>query len=185
MPDSLPDTDLANYRSLLSRVDQLCGEITGKFAEHITCRAGCSGCCRHLSLFPVEAANLLNAVNALPDEVRLLLTGRTLWSENGPCPLLLDGLCPVYRDRPVICRTHGLPLLMEAEGSRRIDCCPENFKKAGSLPGRAVINLETLNSTLVAINALFVAETNDENFQKNERFTIADIILLAADKEHP
>ena len=176
MPDSPPDENLLNYRSLLSRVDQLCGEITGRFAEQVTCRAGCSGCCRHLSLFSVEAANLSKAVNALPDEVRLLLAGRIEWPENGPCPLLLEGLCLVYRDRPVICRTHGLPLLMEVEGARRIDCCPENFKGTGSLPGGAVINLETLNSTLVAINALFVAEANDENFHKDERFTIADII---------
>jgi len=175
--------NLVNYLSLLSRVDQLCGEINEKFAAEIVCRAGCSGCCRHLSLFPVETANLVLAVQRLPAEVRALLAERIQWPESGSCPLLLEDRCTIYPDRPVICRTHGFPLLAETDGRRMVDCCPENFREAESLPGSAVINLETLNSALVAINAMFVANNDDERLKRRERFTIAEIILLSIEKE--
>jgi len=183
MPDSPPDENLANYHSLLRRIEQHCGKITETFAEEITCRAGCSACCRHLTLFPVEAANLVKAVDGLPAEIRSLLAGRVQWRESGSCPLLLDDRCTVYSARPVICRTHGLPLLTEFEGNRTVDCCPENFATVTSLPGSAVINLETLNRALVAVNALFIAQTDDERFQGNDRFTIADIIGISTDQE--
>jgi len=183
MPESLPDKNFANYLSLLSRVDQLCGEITAQFAGQISCRAGCSGCCRHLALFPVESANLLKAVRKLPDEIKMTLSDRIHWPADGPCPLLIDGCCTVYHDRPVICRTHGLPLLTEVDGRRTVDCCPENFKEAESLPGSAVINLETLNSALVAINALFITESDDDRFKGKDRFNIADVIILSTEQE--
>lgn len=174
----LPDENLANYLSLLRRVDQLCGKITTEFAEEIVCRAGCSGCCRHLALFPVEAVNLARAVGSLPAEVKSLLAGRLEWPESGSCPLLQEERCLVYEDRPVICRTHGLPLLAAVDGLETIDCCPENFRTAESLPGSAVINLEILNSTLVAINAMFSGQNDDERFCGKDRFTIAEIIRL-------
>jgi len=183
MSDSLPDETLANYRSLLSRVDQLCTKITAAFKDEIVCKAGCSGCCRHLALFPVEAANLATVVSELPAGIKSLLAERLQWPEDGPCPLLLDDCCLVYLHRPVICRTHGLPLLAEVDGVRTVDCCPENFTTAASLPGSAVINLEVLNSTLVAINGMFVAERGAERFCGRDRYTIVDIIQLALDEE--
>lgn len=178
-----PDKNLANYLSLLDRVDQLCGEITARFAGQISCKAGCSSCCRHLSLFAVEAANLVTAVRKLPAEIKATLAGRIDWPADGSCPLLLDDCCTVYAERPVICRTHGLPLLAEIDGVRAVDCCPENFSGAGSLPGSAVINLETLNSALVAINSLFLAKNSEKHYRGRERFSIADIINLAIDQE--
>lgn len=183
MSPSPSDENLANYLSLLSRVDQLCAKICEEFTAEIVCRAGCSGCCRHLTLFPVEAANLTGAVAALSAEVKSLLAGRLDWPENGSCPLLLHDCCLVYEERPVICRTHGLPLLAAADGLKTIDCCPENFRAVESLPGSAVINLDTLNSTLVAINAKFIGDNDDERFGGKDRFTIAEIIRLSADKE--
>lgn len=183
MPESLSDENLANYLSLLSRADQLCAKITEQFAEQICCRAGCSSCCQHLSLFPVETANLIKAVRKLPDEIKAILSGRSHWPESGPCPLLLDDCCTVYDSRPVICRTHGLPLLAEVDGVRAVNCCPENFRGAESLPGSAVINLETLNSALVVINAVFVSKNDDDRFQGRDRFRIADIIILSIDEE--
>ena len=123
------------------------------------------------------------AVKKLPDEIKAILSGRIQWSESGSCPLLLNDCCTVYHSRPVICRTHGLPLVTEIDGGRVVDCCPENFRSTGSLSGGAVINLETLNSALVAINAVFIANNYDERFQTNERYTIAEIIQISTDKE--
>jgi len=177
MHSPLPYENLANYLAFLERVDKLCAKITAEFAAEILCRAGCSGCCRHLNLFPVEAANLADAVGKLSPEIKELLAGRTDWPEEGSCPLLLDDCCLVYRERPVICRTHGLPLLTEVEGERLVDFCEENFRGVTSLSGDMVIDLDTLNRTLVAINGRFELETRAISFC-NKRYSIAEIILI-------
>jgi len=176
MTSTLAYENLANYRAFLERVDKHCAKITAEFAGKILCRAGCSGCCRHLNLFPVEAANLAAAVGKLPQETRELLAGRADWPEEGSCPLLLDDCCLVYRERPVICRTHGLPLLTDIAGEKRVDFCEENFRGVTSLSGGMVIDLDTLNRTLVAINGRFESE-NDGSF-RNERCSIAEIIRI-------
>lgn len=178
--DSTPSKrSLANYRLLLDRIDNLCNRITEEFSGEISCRAGCSGCCRHLTVFAAEAANLLDAVGKLSAGQRALLAERLSWPESSSCPLLVDDCCAVYSSRPVICRTHGLPLLFESDGRKNMDCCPENFRNTGTLPGSAVINLETLNTALFTINSMFLSETADERLKQKGRFTIADIIRLS------
>ncbi|HXC92707.1 MAG TPA: YkgJ family cysteine cluster protein [Geobacteraceae bacterium] len=173
----MPYESLANYLAFLERVDKLCSKITAEFAAEILCRAGCSGCCRHLNLFTVEAAHLADAVRKLSPEAKELLAGRIDWAEEGSCPLLLDGCCLVYRERPVICRTHGLPLITEIEGERMVDFCEENFRGVTSLSGDMVIDLDTLNRTLVAINGRFESETHGVTF-RNKRYSIAEIIRI-------
>jgi Fe-S-cluster containining protein len=170
--------NLANYLAFLERVDDLCGKITAEFAGDIRCKAGCSECCRHLNLFPVEAASMADVVGKLPHETRELLSGRADWSEKSACPLLQDDRCLIYNARPVICRTHGLPLLLEVEGGKKIDFCEENFRGVTSLPGDMVIDLETLNRLLTAINGRFEAESHGTPFG-NGRYSIAEIIRMA------
>ena len=73
------------------------------------------------------------------------------------CPLLENNLCPLYAARPIICRTHGLPLLIEDAAGTRVDRCPLNFAGYAALPGNAVIHLERLNAALIIINRQFIA----------------------------
>jgi Fe-S-cluster containining protein len=179
MPDTRYDAALANYRQLVSRIDELATRIVDRFGDQISCRSGCSGCCRHLTLFPVEAAALLAAVAKLPAPDQNLFPPGDGTGSDSPCPLLHDDRCLAYAARPIICRTHGLPLLTTAEGERRIDYCPENFRDATSLPGDGIIDLETLNRTLVAVNARFLQDTAASVFAARERFSIAEIVGMA------
>jgi len=166
---------LANYLALVERIDALCTRTGERFASHISCRAGCDACCRHLSVFAVEAAGLREALGRLPGEDAAQVRRRAEQAEpQGPCPLLHDGLCLLYRARPVICRTHGLPLLLQHDGVDRVDFCPENFKDLQSIPGSAVIDLERLNTMLAAINSLYL-----QAFPGPERLTIAQALTLA------
>lgn len=179
MHDDRNNQELDNYRLFVNRVDELCGRINQQFADRISCRAGCSGCCRHLTLFPVEAAALVVALAALPEASLQILTARGEMPADGPCPLLEDDRCLAYKDRPIICRTHGLPLLTEIDGKKIIDYCPENFRGVTSIPGDGVMNLDLVNRTLVAINAIFVRETAGPALKSKERFSIADIVRMA------
>ncbi len=185
MPDSRNNPELANYHLLVSRIDELTAGITNRFAAQIACRAGCSDCCRHITVFPVEAAALASALALLSGESRRHLEEGGDMPLEGPCPLLYDDRCRAYADRPIICRTHGLPLLTAIDGEQRVDYCPDNFRGMSSLPGDGVMNLDTINRTLVAINARFVQETGDPRFRGKERFSIADIVRMALGQRCP
>ena len=163
---------LENYLALLDRVDELCRRTASRFDSHITCRPGCDACCRHLSIFAVEAAALGRALDALPEpDAASIRRAAELTGPEDPCPLLHDGLCLLYRARPIICRTHGLPLLISRDGESGVDFCPENFRGIPSIPGSAVIDLDRLNATLTAINALFL-----HSFPGPERLTMAQAL---------
>lgn len=167
---------LNNYRALVEKVDELTARITTAFAEHIACRRGCDGCCRHLSLSLVEAAALAVACSSLPPERRDLLRDRSRTATAEKCPLLLDGECALYSHRPLICRTHGLPVRIMEGDRARIDFCPGNFKDLETLPGAAIVDIDTLNTILAAINKVFASEYDPR--RENDRLSIAEALLL-------
>lgn len=72
--------------------------------------------------------------------------------------LLVDHTCMVYPARPVICRTHGLPIYMEKEGRAQVDFCPENFKTVSELPREALLDIDHLNTLLIAVNQHFLEQ---------------------------
>jgi hypothetical protein len=162
----------------MSRVDELCRRIEESLRSEIACASGCDGCCRHLSLFPVEAAALASALQEVPlsDRRRIRERARAALPTD-PCPLLEQHQCLLYPDRPLICRTHGLPLLMNRDGIRQVDYCPLNFRGVSSLPGAAVIDLDRLNETLVAVNLCFISAPGPPSLWP-ERLTIAEALLL-------
>lgn len=155
----MPDP-LANYRSLLAKVDDLCRGIEDRLGDAITCHAGCSSCCLAISVFPVEAVAMIAAADRLPaEELRQLKAHLASWSpEDEHCPLLAGERCLLYEARPIICRTHGLPILLVEGEQRRIDVCPKNCQGIDHLPGEAVVDLERLNTLLAAVNALYLRE---------------------------
>lgn len=170
---------LDNYRDLVSKVDHLCRGIETEFREHLSCCAGCDGCCRHLSLFPVEAIALAAALDDLPDNDAALIRERVLDGGNDTaCPLIENSRCLLYAARPIICRTHGLPLITVRELSRNVDFCPLNFQGIGTLPGSAVIDLDRLNTALATVNLLFVAEYRGTGSPDMVRITIAEALRI-------
>lgn len=151
---------LANYQSLLDKVDDLCRGIVDRLGEAITCHPGCSSCCLAISVFPVEAVAMIAAADRLPKEqLQQLKEHLARWREGDECcPLLKDHQCLLYEARPIICRTHGLPILLIEADERRIDVCPKNCQGLDHLPGEAVLDLNRLNTLLAAVNALYLRE---------------------------
>src|SRR6266536_2373649 len=93
-PERAGIPSLDNYRDLLARVDILCDQISQEFGTYLACRAGCAGCCRHISLFPVEAVALATALRRLPAEEAAAIRARADGaSPDGGCPRLDNGLC--------------------------------------------------------------------------------------------
>ena len=172
----LPVHAFANYFALRDRVDAFAGRVTESFATALACRAGCDSCCRHLTLFPVEAHALALALQSLPIAEQETIRKRAHAATPDACPLLADGMCLLYAARPLICRTHGLPLLMVTENTKTVDYCPLNFTGVESLPGWAVLDLNQLNAALATVNALFAREYLADDAVI--RLTIAEALLF-------
>ena len=82
------------------------------------------------------------------------------------CSLLLDGRCVVYDERPVICRSHGLPLVMDGQ----LDVCPLNFEgeDIAELPHTDLLSVDTVTAILITLNQLFCQETGGEPGRRRE-----------------
>lgn len=144
--------DFSRYAELLSRIDTFGSMLRKRHGSDISCAPGCDACCGQvLELLAVEYYYLQTAAQQLrPAEQP---------SAGAACPLLYRGRCLAYQYRPVICRTHGLPLLIEEGGRQWVDCCPGNFKSVAlkDIPGESLLHLERLNLLLVSINHVFCA----------------------------
>jgi len=166
---------LDNYEQLIARVDALCNAIAATLVEQITCSAGCSSCCTSITVFPVEAAAMRDALEKLPhqqaDDIRLHVSEH---AGDERCPLLLHHRCLLYEARPIICRTHGLPIIYTNDGQRNSDCCPLNLTETESVSGSSVVDLDKLNTLLVAVNSIYLSQT--ETVETEVRVTIAEAL---------
>jgi uncharacterized protein len=158
------------YHRLQRRMDRFFRQVKRREKSNLTCRAGCSDCCqRDLSLFPVEVDVLVAAARELPENVRggiLKRARRALNDAEAPCPLLdRAGKCLVYVNRPMICRSHGLPLLVTCPGKEpSLSVCPLNFRQVLTFRSGCVLDLAPVNQILTTINHLWCTEqeTNPE-----------------------
>lgn len=167
---------LENYRQLTARVDALCNSITAALGGQITCSAGCSSCCTSIKVFPVEASALRVALKSLPDrQAEEIIRHVSEHAEGERCPLLLHHRCLLYESRPIICRTHGLPIIYTIDGQHYSDCCPHNLTEVESLSGSSVIDLDKLNTLLVAVNSIYLSQS--ESAETDLRLSIAEALI--------
>jgi len=168
---------LQNYRNLTAKVDDICRLIATNYGSCLACREGCDDCCRHISIFPVEAESLDAALRELPAEEGARIRKLARAASSDACPLLESGRCLLYAARPMICRTHGFPFL-SAGPAGGIDFCPKNFIGVTSFPAACVIDINLLNTTLAAINSVFMEYSGITLLPGRERLTIAEALLL-------
>ena len=168
---------LENYRQLTSRVDALCNAIAANLGGQITCSEGCSSCCTSITVFPVEAAAMRETLENLPDrQAEEIIRHVSDHAKGERCPLLLHHRCLLYESRPIICRTHGLPIIYTTDGRHSSDCCPHNLAEVESVSGSMVVDLDKLNTLLVAVNSIYMSQT--ETTETDLRVTIAEALVI-------
>jgi uncharacterized protein len=153
--------------TLRTRVDAHFEAAVARTPEGFACRSGCDGCCQvRLTVFEVEAAPLRDALAELeradPDtRARVRRQGRD--PDASACALLVDGRCSVYDQRPLICRSHGLPIAVrdpeDPDGPLTLDHCPLNFRPSASgeaiaPPRPSVLVLDAINQPLAVLAEL-------------------------------
>lgn len=140
----VPKTIRDEYRALVLDLDRLIVTLSQRLRSFINCGPGCSSCCRKFSVLPLEAA--LIAGPPAPSV-------RSIGGEE-QCPLLDNNRCTIYQQRPLICRTQGLPIGYVDETNEQIEvsACPLNFSEDHPFEYDDLLLLDPFNSRLAALN---------------------------------
>jgi len=161
---------------LRRRVDVHFAAAVARSPAAFTCGEGCAACCHaRFSVFAVEAAPISAALTRLAAEDPAL-RARIRRQADDPahadrCALLVDDRCSVYGERPLICRSHGLPVLADD----RVDHCPLNFGNEPA-PAASVLKLDAVNQPLAMIATLWdQARSPDEPASAEDRIALADL----------
>lgn len=167
-----------HYRQLCGKVEAFFARVKGRHGVEMMCAPGCAGCCRGgLSVTAVEADEIRAALAALPAETRRRAAARGSVDALDRCAALeADGRCAIYPARPLVCRSHGLPVRMTSDGGLPVvSACQLNFTARG--PAAAdpdcILDQTTLSLTLGAIAAAHGAETGAD---PAARIAIADLL---------
>ena len=145
------------YYELIEYVDEKIKKLEKIHSDNLVCKKKCSSCCLDTSVLPIEFFSILN-----------LLKQKDITTEqgNGNCIFLKKGLCTIYEMRPMICRTHGLPLAYgedENPLSKNISFCELNFtKEMPDFGTDNVLDMDELNIELVRLNENFIKTNNKD-----------------------
>jgi hypothetical protein len=121
------EDDLHDLVALHDEVDREVRALATVHADRLQCRRGCHACCvDELTVTQVEAERIRRA------HPELLAAGTP--HPVGACAFLDgEGACRVYAERPLVCRSQGLPLQIffedeQDEIEERRDICPLNLE---------------------------------------------------------
>lgn len=168
----------ARYGELCGKVDAFFARVQGRHGADMQCAAGCSACCLgRLSVTGVEAEEIRSAVASLSAEARRRVAARAAVEGKARCAALEeDGRCAIYSARPLVCRSHGLPIRMTTErGLPVVSSCHLNFTAAGpeAADQDCILDQATLSLTLGAIARAHAGETGGD---PAERVSLADLL---------
>ena len=149
------------YLSLRQAIDDFAAMVSQNHGEHIQCRRGCYQCCVPPdTLFRIEGEQILKAVAGLAAPLRERIRQRIEKGEDPRCPLLEKGGCMIYENRPILCRTQGMPLAVHREGKvYDLEYCRLNFTQVPSdfeLPRRYILDIGGTTELLATLNLKLV-----------------------------
>ncbi|MGQ9842286.1 MAG: YkgJ family cysteine cluster protein [Spirochaetota bacterium] len=139
---------LLYYHKLIQELDAFTDSVIALYGNRLYCREGCSSCCILESIMPVELVPIVRWYAIQPVSLQTTIKQANSMS----CIFLHHDSCTIYPFRPIICRTHGYPILI----NNKIDICPLN--QGIHFEPQHILNLENCNTMLAAINILFITE---------------------------
>lgn len=166
------------YRQLCDKVDAFFARVAARHPQDLECARGCYDCCDvRLTVTGVEAAAVRAAWLTLPPERRDEV--RATWREGASACAALDrqGRCAVYEGRPLVCRSHGVPVRMLDKRSLPVlEVCHRNFTAQGPEQADAdcVLDQSTLSAMLLLVDQ---KDAEDCEREAGVRFELAEILL--------
>jgi hypothetical protein len=170
---------------LEAKVDAFFDRVHARHRSAMQCASGCSACCQPgLSITAIEAAGVRAALAALPPDRRQALRARARRGEGQACAALEDdGRCAVYAARPLVCRSHGVPVRVARPSAGRrlpvVEVCRLNFVAGLDAVGAdEILDQTTLSTVLLALDVAHAAEQGRE---RGQRSAIASLVAEADD----
>ena len=168
---------IEQYRQLIGKIDAVAQKLTSIHADHITCAQQCCSCCTNISVWPVEFYSIL-------DQLRQAGITNLTFDENATCGFLKDNLCQLYQFRPIICRTHGLPIVFRNDDTDppeySVSFCEKNFTaidpQSFEFNSENTLNIDDLNYELCTINQAFIDEHPEKQFTEKTRIELRELI---------
>mgnify|MGYP006307844539 CR=1 FL=1 len=164
---------ISAYRKLRHKVDDVFLELSEEHARYLQCKKGCDLCCMYYSILPVEFYSILEELKSQGFKTENLQGNK---KKKEDCIYLKNHACTIYESRPLICRTHGLPLLYtNDEGEWELSNCELNFKDFNfeNFSEKNTFPQDKFNSRLFLINREFIAE-----FEGEEHFGEFELLPL-------
>lgn len=158
------DNRYDNYTQLLGKVEALFHAVVSRHPVRFSCAKGCYGCCQPgLTVFSVEMAYINSWIEKNKDVALKIKDTSQMLMDPSFCRLLdKNGDCSIYEARPMICRSHGMPISWAENGADQSsaeerDVCPLNFQGVdlNSLDRSDVLSLDKLNVLLSLIDRQF------------------------------
>jgi len=170
---------LFQYQNLLHKIELVIKKLSDYYAEHIVCKPGCSQCCEvERTVFPLEAHVVEQQLLTLSAQRIRKLRNRHRKNDE-QCPMLWNKLCAIYLARPIICRTHSLPIFYHEAEITFVDYCRFNFTK---LPenyqfiNKNVLDLTRFNTELVQLDQQFTEQVLLKPLQSKNRISLKKIL---------
>ena len=164
------------YRSIRNEIDSAAKLLEEEHADHLACRAGCDLCCMDYGILPVEFFSILEELKS--GEFRKESLTETPNDESS-CVFLQNHVCAIYKSRPVICRTHGLPLLFTNEdGEWQLSACELNFTHFNfeKFTTENTYPQDKYNSKLFLLNRDFINKYEAENFEEFDLIPLKKLV---------
>lgn len=163
------------YYALRLEIDELSNKLSAEHHKHLECKKGCDQCCLNLNILPVEYYAILNELT--PDGIPEI---ETITDREDPCTFLKDHACSLYPSRPVICRTHGLPMLFLNDDGDDMELayCELNFTNAEDVEftDENTYPEDTFMSKLYQINREFVKHFKDKQYREQQIIPLIGIL---------
>lgn len=162
------------YKNLLNKVDTLTYKLEKQHVRHMACKMGCDLCCMDYNIFPIEFYSILEALKKKEFKVDLPSVNMT-----DTCVFLKDHKCTIYDERPIICRTHGLPLLfMNDDDNWELSACELNFTAFdfSDFTNENTFPQDRINSELFMVNKTFTTNFNEKKFGEFDLIPIKNLI---------
>ncbi len=161
------------YKNLVNEIEKNTNLLENIHKNHMKCRNGCDLCCIDFSIFPIEYHYILNEI-----EKENLIPELKEKSKGDICAFLKNHSCTIYRHRPIMCRTHGFPLIYANDNDEyELSACELNFTEFDfeDFTMENTLPQDKYNSKLFLLNREFIAEFTGKKYGEMDLIPLKEL----------